>query len=342
MFRVFNCLTEEHDWQLAVLAGLVCLLASLVAVNLYHQSRAARSRARSRHAWILLAGVAAGCGIWATHFIAIAACEPTVAASAGWTAVSLMIATIVAVAGLSVAAAALARWTRAHRRLANSMEQLRQQNIRLDTALNNMTQGLCMFNADEEIVVFNRRFLEMYKLSPQVVKQGCKLRDLIQHRLEVGLLDADVDEHYSRIMADIRHGKTATWLVKTTEGRLVQAFNQLMPGGGWLTTHEDVTERRLAEDQVREQKLQMDAALENMTQGLVMFDGATRIILWNRRYLELYNMAPDVMKPGLTMQELLVLRKAAGTFMLDPEIYVAELKAALLAGKPVTLTASAR
>jgi PAS domain-containing protein len=219
---------------------------------------------------------------------------------------------------------------------------LRQQNIRLDTALNNMTQGLCMFNADEEIVVFNRRFLEMYKLSPQVVKQGCKLRDLIQHRLEVGLLDADVDEHYSRIMADIRQGKTATWLVKTTEGRLVQAFNQLMPGGGWLTTHEDVTERRLAEDQVREQKLQMDAALENMTQGLVMFDGATRIILWNRRYLELYNMAPDVMKPGLTMQELLVLRKAAGTFMLDPEIYVAELKAALLAGKPVTLTASAR
>ena len=66
-----------------------------------------------------------------------------------------------------------------------------------------------------------------------------------------------------------------------------------MPGGGWVTTHEDVTERRHAEDQVREQKLQMDAALENMSQGLVMFDGATRIILWNRRYLELYNLAPD-------------------------------------------------
>ena len=44
------------------------------------------------------------------------------------------------------------------------------------------------------------------------------------------------------------------------------------------------------------------------------------------------------MKPGLTLQELLALRKATGTFMLDPEVYVAELKAALLAGKPVTLT----
>ena len=46
-----------------------------------------------------------------------------------------------------------------------------------------------------------------------------------------------------------------------------------MPGGGWVTTHEDVTERRHAEDQVREQKLQMDAALDNISQGLLMFDG---------------------------------------------------------------------
>ena len=78
MFRVFNCLTGEHDWRLVVLAGLVCLLASLVAVSLFHRARAARARARSRHAWILLAGVATGCGIWATHFIAMLAYEPSV------------------------------------------------------------------------------------------------------------------------------------------------------------------------------------------------------------------------------------------------------------------------
>ena len=91
--------------------------------------------------------------------------------------------------------------------IAESKEQLRQQNIRLDTALNNMSQGLCMFNADEEIVVFNRRFLEMYRLSPQVVKPGCKLRELIQHRKEVGLLDADPDEYYRDIIDDIRAGQ---------------------------------------------------------------------------------------------------------------------------------------
>ena len=125
MFRVFNCLTQEHDWWLLELAGLVCLLASLVAVSLYHRSHTARARVRSRHAWILPAGVAMGCGIWATYFIAMTACEPRGA----WTAVFLVIAAIVAVAGLSVAAAALARWARTRRLLRDSKEQLRQQNV---------------------------------------------------------------------------------------------------------------------------------------------------------------------------------------------------------------------
>ena len=155
-------------------------------------------------------------------------------------------------------------------------ERLRQQNLRLDTALNNMSQGLCMFDPDETIVVFNRRFMEMYKLSPQVVKPGCKLRELIQHRKDVGLLDADPDQFYRKIIDSIRQGKTETWIVRTTEGRIIQAFNQPMPGGGWVTTHEDVTERRGAEKQVRDQKLQLDSALDNIGQGLLMFDADSR------------------------------------------------------------------
>ena len=220
----------------------------------------------------------------------------------------------------------------------DSEEKLREQNIRLDTALNNMSQGLCMFDSNEQIVVFNRRFLEMHKLSPQVVKPGCTLRELIQHRKDVGPLDADPDQYYREIIDDIRHGKTTTWQVKTTEGRRIQVFNQPMLGGGWVTTHEDVTERHHAEEQVREQKLQLDTALNNISQGLLMFDADARLILCNRRYRELYDLPADVVKPGITLQDLLLLRKAKGTFQRDPEAYVTELRAALAEGKPVTLT----
>ena len=110
MFRVFYCLTGEHDWRLVVLAVFVCLLASLVAVSLFHRARVAH--ARSRQAWLLLAGAATGCGIWATHFIAMLAYEPSVPVSydAGLTAASFAVATLVTIAGLSVAAGASTRW----------------------------------------------------------------------------------------------------------------------------------------------------------------------------------------------------------------------------------------
>ena len=77
MYRVFSCLTVEHDLRLVVLAGALCFLASLTAINLFNRARAARGRARAT--WILTAGVATGCGIWATHFIAMLAYEPGVA-----------------------------------------------------------------------------------------------------------------------------------------------------------------------------------------------------------------------------------------------------------------------
>ena len=195
-----------------------------------------------------------------------------------------------------------------------------------------------MFNADEEIVVFNRRFLEMYRLSPQVVKPGCKLRELIQHRKDVGLLQEDAEVYYRKITEDIRQRKTTTWIVKTTEGRYIQAFNLPMPGGGWVTTHEDVTERRRVERQVREQKLQLDAALNNISQGLLMFDADTKLILCNRRYVELYGLSAEAMKPGITLQKMLELRKASGTFGNDPAAYVKDLTAALAAGRPMTFT----
>jgi NO-binding membrane sensor protein with MHYT domain len=76
MFRVYSCLTVEHDWRLVLLAGLVCFVASIVAVSIFH--RAVASRAWARVIWIAIAGAAIGYGIWATHFVAMLAYEPGV------------------------------------------------------------------------------------------------------------------------------------------------------------------------------------------------------------------------------------------------------------------------
>ena len=103
MFRIFNCLTNEHDWRLVLVAALICLLASLVAINVFQLARA--SGGRQRAVWIGTAGLATGCGIWATHFVAMLAYDPgfAVGFDIALTATSFFAAALITTAGLAVA-----------------------------------------------------------------------------------------------------------------------------------------------------------------------------------------------------------------------------------------------
>src|ERR1035437_1461057 len=119
----------------------------------------------------------------------------------------------------------------------------------LANALNNMTQGLCMFDGSARIVVLNQRYRDMYKLSPAIVKPGCTLRRLIEHRKETGLFAGDVEGYCREILDSVAQGKTLTLDVPAANDRIIRAVNHPKPSGGWVVTHEDVTEQRQAEQQ---------------------------------------------------------------------------------------------
>ena len=103
MFRVMTCLTGDHDLRLVALAGLICFLASYAAVSLLH--RAVASNRVARRVWIATAGAATGCGIWATHFIAMLAYDPGVVVGYGVmaTILSLLVAIVVTAGGIALA-----------------------------------------------------------------------------------------------------------------------------------------------------------------------------------------------------------------------------------------------
>jgi methyl-accepting chemotaxis protein len=120
---------------------------------------------------------------------------------------------------------------------------------RLSTALDNMSQGLNMFDEHTRIVLVNRRYLEMYGLSPDVVKPGCTLKELIQRRKATGLFTGDVDTYVQKILDEVNSGMTKGNYVPASDGRIVLAKNVPLSTGGWLSTHEDVTEQRNAEQE---------------------------------------------------------------------------------------------
>ncbi|MGH6726929.1 MAG: PAS-domain containing protein [Pseudolabrys sp.] len=126
---------------------------------------------------------------------------------------------------------------------------LAAQNRQLSTAVANISQGLIMFDRQGRIVFVNNRYIDMYKVSPEIVRPGCSLRQLIAHRKETGLFTGDIDNYCQRILDSAAKGEAHDAYVKANDGRIVLAKNEPLPGGGWVSTHEDVTEQRRAEQE---------------------------------------------------------------------------------------------
>jgi diguanylate cyclase (GGDEF)-like protein len=129
-------------------------------------------------------------------------------------------------------------------------EELRAQNVRFDAALNNMSQALLMFDSTARLVISNHRYQEMYALSPESVKPGSPLRKLLEHRRDAGTFSDDPDSYIETLMTVIAQGKTWGQLMELPDGRTISVVNHPMAGGGWVATHEDITERRQAEKQI--------------------------------------------------------------------------------------------
>ncbi|MGE0287834.1 MAG: EAL domain-containing protein [Bradyrhizobium sp.] len=176
---------------------------------------------------------------------------------AGTTAESVLadwreqIAMLVAIAGASVLAIAallflvVRKLSLQHR---HQQHRLTIQKRRLDTAINHMTQGLLLFDSSQRLVVCNRRYIEMYGLSADVIKPRCSFRDVIAHRKETGSFTGDVDAYVERVLGNI--GQRSAMVIETPDGRSIQVVNEPLADGGWVATHEDITERRRVEEQI--------------------------------------------------------------------------------------------
>lgn len=420
MFRVFSCLTVEHDWRLVLLAVLVCFVASIVAVSIFH--RAIAARARTRLIWIAIAGAAIGYGIWATHFVAMLAYEPGVTTGYGivLTASSLAAAMLLTSVGFGVAVGTSGRWRAAaggviigggiasmhylgmwalevpgriawsvnlvsvsiilgmcfgyaalavaltyqdyrgtfaaavlltlaivshhftamgavqitpdptlatdalslspaflalaiagvalsvlgmsligvlaDRRLATrtakfeeiisqlsvarqqlegSQKELQEQKLRLDTAINHMVEGLCMFDAGKRLVVCNERYARLYRLPPELLRTGTSHTDIIRHRIVKGILKGDPSEdaaeQFISKLAALPFDAVSSRIDEFADGRLICVTRQPMAGGGWVATHLDVTEQRRSE-----------AKITHMAQHDALTDLPNRVLLRER------------------------------------------------------------
>ncbi len=149
-----------------------------------------------------------------------------------------------------VAAASVVAFPGSRPRAVVNMRSGAEQQLLLDTVINNMSLGVLMFDAQARLVFCNQRYIEMYGLSPEIVTPGCALRDLLAHRAAVGAFAGSPDDYIADLLDEVAAGKPSHGTVKAADGRVFSIVRNPIATGGWIATHEDITDRQRAEERI--------------------------------------------------------------------------------------------
>jgi diguanylate cyclase (GGDEF)-like protein/PAS domain S-box-containing protein len=308
MFRVLSCLGGEHDPRLVALAVVVCCVTSLVAINLFQRARATHGRARAF--WIATAGLASGCGIWATHFIAMLAYEPgvPVAYDLLLTAASLMIASVLMALAITVAVIAPPRW---------------------GAPLGGVLIGLA---------IASMHYLGMWAL--EVPGEVAWSFGLVTASVALGMLFG-----MAAIYAAMRRNDVAMTLVASLAlSAAIVALHftamgavTLIPDPVRVVTPFSIAPSVLAlcvaaatalvlsigavgsivDQRMSEKNDLLEAALHNMYQGLAMLNKNFEVVVVNGRFLEMFGIPAGRVKPRMKMAALMNMAEESVPFAAE-------------------------
>ncbi|MEL7272275.1 MAG: PAS-domain containing protein [Pseudomonadota bacterium] len=194
---------------------------------------------------------------------------------------------------------------------------------RLDQALSAMSDGFTLWDREDRLVMYNRRFVDLNPGIADIITPGITYKQMKSRAVARGLHDVDGVERQEVLdyLLCQHANPTEPHEMQLADGRWILVSERKMPDGSTVGTRTDVTELKRRElelkratEKINAKSLHLDTALENMTQGLCMFDAGNRLIVANQRYLDLYGFSADVVKPGATLREILTYSVSLGNY----------------------------
>jgi diguanylate cyclase (GGDEF)-like protein len=203
----------------------------------------------------------------------------------------------------------------------------------LDAALETMPYGFCVWSPDFHLVMWNRNYRELYGFAQDRIIAGMTLEAVVRLSVELGnhpgLSPEAFITAYKKELLSNRGGARAKSQERASGGRIIETAHVFAPGLGWVVTHEDVTEEIATSELVQRRKrelerqnMRFDAAINNISQGLSMFDAKGRLVITNRPFQRIYNLPDSLLRPGTPHEAILDHLFAQGmTAGSDPEAY---------------------
>ena len=183
--------------------------------------------------------------------------------------------------------------------------KLQAQALRFQAAFDAIAQGICFFDGEERLILSNRRFAEIYRLAPEQIHPGATLREIVELRVAAGTCAAATADDYLSFCASNDAAKQRMiWTAELQDGRTVQIRRQPVSGGGWIGTHEDITELKAVRAAANE-RLSLQALIDRLPDNLWVKDVNSRFVIANQVTADRIGVAGPADLIGKTDFELL-------------------------------------
>jgi len=195
--------------------------------------------------------------------------------------------------------------------------------------LNQLPQGITIFNANLELVAWNDAAMDVLELPHTFAKKGTRLGDVLRFNAARGDYgEGDVEEQVRARIEVARMFEPHKFERTLPSGKIIEVQGEPLPGGGFVTIYTDVTESRTTEQALRwirddldkrvaerteelekardaltSERKHLQTTLENMSQGISLFDANLKAVVLNKRYQELLDFPDELMKPGTHISE---------------------------------------
>lgn len=205
--------------------------------------------------------------------------------------------------------------TRTAEALRESEDEVAWQRKILEGVLNSMAQGIAAFDRDLKLVAWNANYPKVREYPEDLIFEGQSFETLMKFdvaRQEFGPGDPEVQAAERVKLAQL--SESHAFERRRPNGHYIEVRGGPLSGGGFVSTYTDVTDRKLAEQEVAEAEALLRSAVDNMTNAVMLLDSNLKVRLFNRRLVEFYGFPDGFMEVGLPVEAIVRLRAERGDY----------------------------
>ncbi|MEK9968172.1 MAG: PAS-domain containing protein [Ferrovibrio sp.] len=184
--------------------------------------------------------------------------------------------------------------------IVSDISDLKQAEQRLRDAIESLSDGFVLYGPDNRLVLANHKLYELTGHDPNVVKPGIShdeiINILVQRRQDIWP-QSDNDGYAEMLRREQRNPTGRPVDREFLPGQWLRSVRHRAADGSTISVVSDITDLKQTEQRMRD-------AIEALSEGFILFGSDKRMIMANRRYYEVFDLPPDSLLPGTTIDEV--------------------------------------